>query len=247
MYSNAHVHLRGDLDKIINQAQTCGVELVLAAGIDLQSSIEAVKIAKSYDVVYACVGIHPWNADKLNQVDLKKLRGLTREEKVVAISEIGLDFVSRRDTITWSREKPLPREMQRKAFQNQVRLAKTEQLPIILHERNAQSEILEILRLEGASELGRVIHGFEGNLEAVKEYTTLGFYITVGRAIAAPDNIPLEDVVKEVPIEQLFTETDGGDPVDVIDIAKKIAKLKRISKEKVGRITTSTLKTLLKL
>lgn len=110
LFVNAHAHLRGDLDAVIQRAINKGVEIILVAGINLQSSIDAVKIAKIYDGVYACVGVHHWNADKFDVFIQNKLRDLTGEDKVVAISEIGLDFVSRRDPTTWTRSNPLPRE-----------------------------------------------------------------------------------------------------------------------------------------
>lgn len=247
MFSNAHAHLRGDLEPVMKRVQDVGVALILAAGNDLQMSRDAIEVAKRYDAVYACVGIHPWNADKFDTGSHEKLRDLTREEMVVAISEIGLDFVSRRDLVTRSRGTPLPRDVQMKAFLSQVRLAKEVKLPIILHENESHSEILEILKREGASEVGGVIHGFRGSLAFARECISLGFYISFGRAITTPNNRALQEVVKEIPLGKLLTETDGGDPADVTAVATKIAELKRISVEEVGCTTTETLQTLLRL
>lgn len=247
MFANAHTHLRGDLDTVIQRAKKNKVELILVAGADIQSSIDAVKIAKSYDSVYACVGVHPWNADKLDKISQKRLRDLAGEEKVVAISEIGLDFVGRMDLSTRSRSKPLPKELQMETFQNQIRLAKDVKLPIILHANGAHPEVRETLKQERASEVGGAIHGFNGDLPLAKEYVNLGFYISIGMAITTPDNVTLQNVVKGIPIERLLIETDGSDPSDIKDVAKKIAELKGISLEQVGHMTTSTLQNLIGL
>ena len=245
MFANAHAHLRGDLDAAIQRAKDSEVEIILNAGIDPPSSLDAVEVAKAYDIVYACVGIHPWNADQFDQTSHKILRDLTREERVVAISEVGLDFVARMDPVTWTRGEPLPKELQHNAFLSQVKLAKDVELPIILHANAAHPEVLATLREEGASEVGGAIHGFNGNLTFAKEYLNLGFCLSVGRAITTPENITLQNVVKEVPIDRLLVETDGGEPADVKAVAEKVAELKGISLEEVGRITTSTLKSLL--
>ncbi|MCK4953580.1 TatD family hydrolase [Candidatus Bathyarchaeota archaeon] len=245
MFVNAHAHLRGDLDAVIQRAINNGVEIILVAGINLQSSLDAVKVAKIYDEVYACVGVHPWNADKFDGLIQNKLRDLTGEDKVVAISEIGLDFVSKRDPTTWSRSNPLPREIQINTFKTQVRLAKEVKLPIFFHSNSARSETLEILKQEGVSNVGGAIHGFNGGMVFAEECISLGFYISFGRAIITPDNVLLHNVVKGVPLEKLLIETDGGEPSDVKDVAKKVAELKGISLEEVGHKTTSNLKALL--
>lgn len=248
MYADTHAHVRRDLDTVIQKANENEVEIILTAGTDLQSSIEAIKTANNYDSVYACVGIHPWNVDKFNLGSLEKLRKLTYEEKVVAISEIGLDFVGRMDLITMIRSEPLSKEVQIDAFQKQVRLAKEVKLPIILHCNAAHSEVLNILKQENASEVGGVVHGFNGNITSAEEFINIGFYISIGRrGITTPDNTSLQEVVKKVPIEKLLIETDSGEPVNVKDVAEKIGELKGISMEEVGLVTTSTLRRLLRI
>ena len=103
-----------------------------------------------------------------------------------------------------------------------------------------------MLKQEGASEVGGVIHGFNGDLAFAKECISLGFYISIGRrAIILPDNFTLQDVVKGVPIEKLLIETDSAEPANVKDVAEKVAELKGIGLEEVGRTTTSTLRALL--
>lgn len=120
-------------------------------------------------------------------------------------------------------------------------------LPIIFHSNSARLETLEILKQEDASNVGGAIHGFNGDMAFAEECVTLGFYISFGRAIVTPDQVPLHNVVKGVPLEKLLIETDGGEPSDVKNVAEKLAELKRISLEEVGQKTTSNLKALLGL
>jgi len=248
LFADAHAHLRGDLVAVLQRAKKNKVELILAAGTDLQSSINAVNVSKRYELVYACVGIHPWNADKLNQNIQNKLLALTSEEKVIAISEIGLDFMGRMDLSTRIRSEPLPKKLQIKTFQSQVMLAKEVNLPIILHCNAAHQEVLEILKKEKASEFGGAVHGFNGNIMFAKEYIKLGFYISIGRrAITSPDNVSIQEISKRIPLENLLIETDSNDPANVKDIADKIADLKGISIEEVGLTTTSNLRSLLRI
>jgi len=252
MFSNAHAHLRryylnGEVEAVIKKATEDGLELILDAGIDLQTSIVAARGAENHDIVRACVGVHPWNADRLDQTIRTKLLDLTREEKVVAISEIGLDFVSRMDLVAQSTSEPLPRRLQIETFQSQVKLAKEARLPIFLHDNAAHSEVLEILEQENASEVGGAVHGFNGNLALAKQFIDLGFHISIGKAILTPENRTLQEVVRGIPITNLLIETDGGAPSDIKDVAFRVAELRGTSPEQIGRTTTSTLRKILNM
>jgi TatD DNase family protein len=246
MFADIHAHLRGDLDASTQRAEENNVKLIITSGADLQSSIDAINISKRYEIVYASIGFHPWNADKLNQKSKDRLRNLTLEEKVVAIGEIGLDFIKRINIKTRAISEPLPKEIQIKTFQNLVTLAKEANLPLILHSNAAHHEVLEILEKENASEVGGAIHGFNGDTIIAQQYINLGFHITIGRrAITTPDNTIIQEVAKKIPLEKLLMETDSNDPANVLDVAEKLAKIKGTSIEEVGRKTTQNLRSLL--
>ena len=217
MLSDAHAHLYRyspeDLNGTVRRSEKSKVKIALIAGVDLETSIKTVDIAANYDLVYACVGVHPWYADTFNDIVYEKLRNLAKENRVVAISETGLDFVRRRDYVysTSFVKGHLPKEIQRKAFISQIKLAKETKLPLIIHENSSHIEILEILRQEDASKIGGAIHGFVGDLKTAEQYLELGFYISIGkRAIWSvlfdPDRTSsLRRVIEEAPIEKLLS------------------------------------------
>ncbi|MCJ7635706.1 TatD family hydrolase [Candidatus Bathyarchaeota archaeon] len=263
MLTDTHGHLyrfevpSADLDGAIRRAEENGVKIILNAGVDLETSEKAVKVATLYSSVYACVGVHPWFANSFDSEVYGKLRDLTKEKKVVAISEVGLDFVGRREDV-WSQTRAgignyLPSEIQIKTFTAHLKLAKEAKLPVIVHHNNSHREVLEILRQEDVSEIGGVIHGFSGDLETAEKYRDLGFYISIGkRGVmgqgATPDQVAaLQKVIIHLPLERLVMETDSGESAEVKDVADRIAKLKEVGVEQVGSVTTSNMKKLLKL
>jgi len=253
MFVETHGHLVGvrgeqNLDEIIKRATEAGVVLTLTAGIDVPSSVQAVEVAKRYPSVKACLGIHPWYADEYNAEAHKKLMKLTEEKEVVAISEIGLDFFGRMDHNWQFSTKYIDEEIQRKAFRGQLRLARERGLPVIVHDRGKGFETLEILEEEGISRIGGAIHGFVGDFEHAKRCTNLGLHLSIAdRALSRPENEKLRNAVRATPIEWLVTETDTGNPEGVVKSAERIAELKGLPLEIVGKATTSNLKRLLRM
>lgn len=169
MFSESHCHLRSVTEDAVKEAEEAGVELVLTAGIDVESSEEAVKTASRFGIVKGCVGIHPWYADSYDPENLERLRGLAGGEEVVAVSEIGLDFTGRM-TREWVRtDEYVDPGIQRGAFRAQLGLAKELGLPVLVHDRAPGQEILEILDEEGMAEVGAAIHGFTKGPEYAKK------------------------------------------------------------------------------
>ena len=164
MFSECHCHLRSPSEnatqQTIREAEKRGVELVLDAGIDIASSELAIQNASTYPIVKACVGIHPWNSDQYSGETLDSLRTLASKAHVVAISEIGLDYVGRRDRTGTYVNDYADKSIQQNSFRGQLRLAKELQLPVVVHDRTSTQEVLDILHEEGNAETGAVIHGF---------------------------------------------------------------------------------------
>jgi len=253
MFVETHGHLAGvggaqNLDEVIRRATEAGVVLILTAGIDLPSSIQAVEVAKRYKPVKACVGVHPWYADEYNEDVHEKLKQLAREKEVLAVSEIGLDFYGRMDHTGGFSENYVDEETQRRAFRGQLRLARELGLPVIVHDRAKGLETLDTLKEEGVSEIGGAIHGFTRDLDYAKRAIGMGLCLSVAeRALSRPENEKLREAVKEIPLEWLVTETDSGNPEGVVKSAERVAELKGLPLERVGRTTTSNLKRLLKI
>jgi TatD DNase family protein len=245
MFSESHCHLRSVTEDLVKEAEEAGVELVLTAGIDVESSEEAVKTASRFGIVKGCVGIHPWYADSYDPKNLERLRDLAGGKEVVAVSEIGLDFTGRM-TREWVRtDEYVDPGIQRMAFRAQLGLAKELGLPVLVHDRAPGQEILEILEEEGIIEVGAAIHGFTKGPEYAGRAVEVGVYLSIGRGLLREENKELEEAIRQTPLDRLLTETDSGDPKGVILVAGKIAELKGLYVEEVGAAATRNLKKLL--
>lgn len=202
----------------------CGI---INCGCNLQSSLMSVKLSKEYNRVYAAVGVHPHEAEDVNDDEFKKIIELLDENKVVAIGEIGLDF-----HYDFS-----PRDKQIEMFERQVKLSKELDIPIIVHDREAHEETYKILRKYKPK---GVVHCFSGSVELAKETVKLGMYIGLGGAVTFKNAVKPVEVAKFTPMERILLETDAPymSPVplrgkrcqsDMIEYtALKIAEVKEI-------------------
>lgn len=248
-------------DEVIKRAQEAGVETIINVGSNLQGSKDSVDLAQKYPSIYASVGIHPDDVISVNSATMAELLKLAQEKKVVAIGEIGLDYS----------QKPLNKELQKKYLVIQIGLAKRLHLPIIIHNRDADEDILEILKVQ-ASDVPGVIHCFTGNWELAKKFLKLGFLISFTGIITfkSKDDLKKEkrgctedkgikEVIEKIPLEMVMVETDCpfltpepyrgkiNEPAYVVEIAKKIAEIKKIPFGKVADITTQNAKNLFNL
>ena len=222
-----------DRDKILKKIKKEGIHAVINAGVDVPSSIESVKLSKKYDFIYAAVGVHPLDIKDLDKnylCTLKKI--IDRNEKVVAVGEIGLDYHT----------KPFDRDLQGKIFKEQVLLANSSNLPVIIHSREANEDSFNIIKKYKPT---GVVHCFSGSLELAKEIIKLGMYIGVGGVITFKNAQKLLNVVKNVSLDNIVLETDcpymapvpfRGKRCDssmIVYVAQKIADLKNESLENV--------------
>ena len=243
---DSHAHLDGrqfanDLNEVIERAVQTGVNTILTIGCDLESSRASVDLALRYSGVYASVGVHPHDASTLDRELLDELERMAEAvDKVVAIGEIGLDFYRDRS----------PRDIQRAAFRKQVRLARKLGKPVIVHDRDAHEEVLQILREENAAEVGGVLHCFSGDIAFAYDALELGFFLGVDGPITYPNAHGLRSIFGEVPLDRILLETDcpylapqarrgkRNEPAYLTIIAEKIAAIKGVAVEKVARITS---------
>lgn len=205
--TDTHCHLSLDqysaeLDQVLDRAHQAGVEHVLIPGIDLETSRRAVEIAESHEGIFASVGVHPHNASNYDEPSRDQLLELARSPAVVAIGEIGLDFY--RDHS--------PRDEQKAAFVDQLSLAQQLDLPVIVHNREAQEEILEVL-LEWAPTVSRpqkgVLHAFSGDYQFAERALSSGFFIGVAGPVTYPNAGELRKTVQALPHDRLLLETDS--------------------------------------
>lgn len=242
---DTHAHLdsgqfSGDVDGVVARARDAGVGTILTVGCDLSSSRASIALAERYNNVWASVGIHPHDAATVDAATLAELRQLATHPRVVAIGEVGLDFYRDRS----------PRDLQRQAFRAQIRLANELGKPLIVHDRDAHDEVLAILRDEGASEIGGVMHCFSGDLALAKACVAMGFFISFAGPLTYPANEALRAVAEGLPIDVMLMETDCPylapqpwrgkrcEPAFVRATAETLATVKGLTLDDVARVTS---------
>ncbi|MFA6697857.1 MAG: TatD family hydrolase [Eubacteriales bacterium] len=244
MFFDSHAHLDDerfdeDRDEVIRGLPDKGIAYVLNAGADMDSSQKSIDLAKSYDFIYAAVGVHPHDADSLADTQLKALEQMAKEEKVKAIGEIGLDY-----HYDFS-----PREQQKEAFALQLDLAFRLNLPVIIHNREAHKDTLDILRAHRSILKGGVMHSYSGSWEMAKELMDLGFYISLAGIVTFKNAKKPVELAEKLPMDRLLIETDcpyltphpfrgkRNDPGFVRLVAEKIGQLRGMDTDLVAQIT----------
>jgi TatD DNase family protein len=208
-------------------------------GLDATLSRKALEMAKKYEDVFMAVGCHPHEAAKMREGDLESLGELTKDSRVVAIGEIGLDFYRNLS----------PRESQLEAFGKQLDLAVRLSLPVVIHCRQAHREVYDILsnwvKANPDSRRG-VIHCFSGDIEMARRYIELGFYVSLAGSVTYPSARELVEVAREIPLERLLLETDApflapqahrgqrNEPLYVALTAEKVAGIRQVPVEVVA-------------
>lgn len=251
MLFDTHVHLNidaflDDIKETIERAKENGVELMNVVGFDHQTIEASIRLAEQYDFIYSSVGWHPVDAIDMKAQDLKWLEELSSHPKVVALGEMGLDY-------HWDKS---PKEVQKEVFRQQIQLAKKVNLPIIIHDRDAHEDIVEILKEEKAEETGGIMHCFGGDLAIAQECLDMNFYISFGGPVTFKNAKLPKEVAKEIPMDRLLVETDSpflaphpyrgkrNEPAYVKLVAEKIAELKEVPFEQVAEQTTANAKKL---
>ncbi len=254
MLADSHAHLgmpqfNGDRDEVIQRAIDRGVELIFTVGTDVGDCRKAIEIARRSDRVFAIIGIHPHDARHFNETTYSDLKTLSADAKVKAIGEIGLDFFRNLS----------PRETQVARFRQQIHLAKDLGVPIVVHARDAQKEVLAVLREEGVQEIGGILHCFSGDYDMAKSCMDLGLFISIPGTITYKNSSGLRKVVKEIPLDRILVETDcpflapmpyrgrRNEPAYVKITASKLAEVKGLSFDEVARITSKNAKTVFRL
>ncbi|MFJ7832386.1 TatD family hydrolase [Peribacillus sp. NPDC046944] len=251
MLFDTHVHVNAeqfneDLEEVIERAQEAGVKNMVVVGFDRPTITRAMELVEIYEFMFAAIGWHPVDAIDMIEEDLQWIEELSAHPKVVAIGEMGLDY-------HWDKS---PKEIQKEVFRKQIRLAKKVKLPIIIHNREATADIVSILKEEGASEVGGIMHCFSGSAETALECIDMNFYISLGGPVTFKNAKKPKEVAAAVPLDRLLIETDcpylaphpfrgkRNEPSYVKLVAEQIADIKQLSVEEVSQATTSNAKKL---
>lgn len=249
MLFDSHAHLDArrfddDRDKVIERAKENGISYIMNPGADFESSVKSVELASKYDIIYAAVGVHPHDAETMDEMMLQLLKSMTKKSKVMAIGEIGLDF-----HYDYS-----PRDIQKKWFREQIKLAKKVNLPIIVHDREANNEVMNILKEEEAFDTGVLMHCYSGSAELARQYIKKGAYISIAGPVTFKNARKAVEVVEAIPMDYLMIETDSpyltphpyrgkrNESSYVRYVAEKIAEIKGISFEEVAERTMENAK-----
>lgn len=241
---DTHCHLddeRFDEDRsqLIEGLPEQGLDYCVTAGSDLSSSRRAIDLAHQYDHIYAAAGVHPHEAAKAPEDYLMHLRWLLKEEKVVALGEIGLDYF-----YDFS-----PRDLQKRIFSEQLDLAYDLGLPVILHVRDAHGDMTNLLRSRRNRLPGGVFHCFSGSAEVADEYVKMGFYISFAGPITFKNAGKLLLAVQSVPDDRILIETDSpylapvpmrgkrNNPAFVKYVCQRMALLRGVDEEEMSKIT----------
>jgi TatD DNase family protein len=241
--THAHLDMRefnDDREDVIRRAREAGVEYILSVGTTVESSRDAVLLAEKYDFIYAAIGIHPHEVKDILHPAYEMLRHLAKHKKVVAYGEIGLDYHYEHS----------PRTDQKRKFRDMLREARVLDLPVIIHDRDAHDDTLQILSEEWSPDLGGVMHCFSGDAALAMRLIEMGFSISFAGPVTFPKAEALREVVKQVPIEHILIETDApylapqpvrgkrNEPAFVRHTAEMIAKVKGLTLDDVSRITS---------
>lgn len=242
---DTHCHL--DMDplgrecgSVIGRALAGGVTRMITIGIDLESSQKAVDLAAVHEGVYAAIGVHPHNVGGVTDNQYRELIRLAGRPEVVAWGEIGMDMVKRY-------ESP---KLQKEHFLRQVKIAKDLALPLIIHDREAHSDILAGLMEYAPFPAGGVMHCFSGDAELAARVVDLGFYVSIPGVVTFNKAEQLQDAVRRILLSRLLLETDApflapvpkrgktNEPAFVLYTAQKVAELKGVTIEEVAKRTT---------
>jgi len=248
MVIDSHAHLEmtpfdRDRDAVVRRAREAGVEIIVTVGTTVEDCRRALDIARRYPDVYAVIGIHPHEVKDIDGTTYDALKEMAGREKVGAYGEIGLEFFRNLS----------PRATQIRRFGEQLELASELDLPVVIHDREAHRETVELLKGWKGGRRG-IIHCFSGDYAMAKQCIGLGFYISIPGTVTFEKNDRLRSIVRELPLDSLLVETDcpylppppfrgkRNEPAYVVHTARKVAEIKGLPFEDVAAVTTANAK-----
>ena len=254
MLIDTQVHLNADqydddLQEVIDRALSEGIDRMFVVGFDTKTIERTMKLIDQYDFIYGIIGWHPVDAIDCTDERLEWIESLSKHPKIIGIGEMGLDY-------HWDKS---PKDIQKDVFRKQIALAKRVQLPIIIHNREATQDCVDILKEENASEVGGIMHSFSGSNEIADEILKMNFYVSLGGPVTFKNAKQPKEVAKHVPLDRLLVETDApflsphpyrgkrNEPARVKLVAEQIAELRGLTYEEVCEATTENAERLFKL
>ncbi|MDQ7092768.1 TatD family hydrolase [Desulfosporosinus sp. PR] len=243
MIWDTHAHLddqdyEEDFQDVLSRMESAGISRVTNVGYDFASSKRSLRLAQNHDFIYAAIGIHPHNAEGVTNEVLDQLQDMAKQPKVLAWGEIGLDYY--RDLS--------PRSLQKDIFVRQIELANQVGLPIIIHNRDAHQDVLEIVKAH-PPKFGGVFHCYSGSWEMAKILLNIGFYLSFAGPVTFKNARHTVEVAKNAPLDRILVETDSpylspeprrgkrNEPAYVREVVKKLAEIRELSLEDMAQQT----------
>ena len=245
MLIDTHCHLDfkdfdKDRDDVIKRAADKGVRYIINVGSSLEGSKRSLELARKNERIFASVGIHPHDANAAGDDAISKIRDMAGEDKVLAIGEVGLDYYKNIS----------PRDAQKSAFKKFIRLSTELGLPLIIHNRQANSDTLDILRGELGGNIKGVMHCFSGDADFLNQCLDIGLHVSFTCNITFKNAGKLREIATHAPLERLLLETDApflapqakrgqrNEPSYLTYLVEELARLKGVGKKQIEEITT---------
>jgi TatD DNase family protein len=247
--SHAHLVSLENLPEVLQRAQENSINKIVSISSDIPSTEATISLAEEYDYIFATTGVHPHSADQMSEEVLIGIDHFAENDKVVAIGETGLDY------FYMNSEK----EVQIDSFTEHIRLGKKHNLPIIIHVRNADQDMIEILTKESAADTPGVIHCFTGDYDTAKKYLDLGYYISFSGIVTYKRSEELREAAKKIPKDKILIETDSpylapvphrgkpNEPSYVKHVAETISNVRGISFDEIAEITKANAEKLFRI
>jgi TatD DNase family protein len=245
VFVDSHCHLdfpelRAELPRVLDAMRDQGVTHALCIGVEMEAWPGVHALALAHPNLYASVGVHPDYAD-LAEPTVDDLVARSREAKVVAIGETGLDYFRRTGDLGWQRER----------FRTHIRAARAAGKPLVIHTRAAAADTIAIMREEEAEEAGGVMHCFTETWDVARQALDLGFYVSFSGIVTFRNAAELKEVARKVPLDRMLIETDSpylapvphrgkrNEPAFVRHVAEEIARLRGLPLEAIGEATSA--------
>ncbi|MBR4723856.1 MAG: TatD family hydrolase [Clostridia bacterium] len=254
MLFDSHAHYNDkkfdeDRFEILDSMRKNGIGYIVNAADSMESIDKILPLCQKYDFMYAAVGVHPEEAGGLSEEDMQLLKKFSGHNKVCAIGEIGLDY----------HYDDVPKDVQKYWFDRQLTLAEEVNLPVIIHDREAHSDCIDILKKHDIKRIGGVMHCYSGSGEMAKDIFALGMYFGFGGTVTFKNAKKVQRAAAEVPLERIVIETDcpylapephrgeRNSSLLIHYVAEKLAEIKGITKDEVEEVTFRNAKLLYRI
>ena len=238
-----------DREELLAGLPQAGIGWVANIASSVPSIDESIALAHRFPHVYCALGIHPEHCADLTDALLEEIREKLKDDKAVAVGEIGLDYY-------WKKPDP---ELQRYWFARQLQLAREAELPVVIHSREAAADTMRIMKENRAEETGGVVHCYSYSAELAREFVKMGFYIGVGGVVTFKNAKKIVEVVREIPLEHILLETDcpylapvpfrgkRNSSMYLPYVVARIAEIKGVTEEEVISVTAGNARNMYRL